>query len=208
MTNGVANMQKAIRSASTAKATRKSAPRKALQTKAFLAPNPADVQKVVKKVLQSPKRTASTRTRKARSATSVVSKQHAAILAKYKNISGVQRHQVIQTGLITSDLMHFVDSYVNISAGDVYKSLGVSPKTIERNATARLSPAHSNAALALIEVTELAERVLGGQAAAEEWMLQPAMGLDRQIPLHLLTSTPGIESVKELLQRIDYGVYA
>lgn len=67
--------------------------------------------------------------------------------------------------------------------------------------------ASSNAALALIEINGLAERVLGGHAAAEHWLSEPAIGLDGQRPIDLLSSSPGIESVKDLLQRIEYGVY-
>jgi putative toxin-antitoxin system antitoxin component (TIGR02293 family) len=50
--------------------------------------------------------------------------------------------------------------------------------------------------------------VLGTSEAAERWLSTPAMGLDQRKPIDLLESSDGIELVKTLLTRMDYGVYA
>lgn len=62
--------------------------------------------------------------------------------------------------------------------------------------------------MAVIEVTNTAQRVLGTRELAQAWLSQSAIALDGQKPLDMLSSTPGIESVKELLARLEYGVYA
>ncbi len=72
----------------------------------------------------------------------------------------------------------------------------------------KLNPKHSDAALALMEVTEAAERVLGSRLAAEQWLTRPAIALDRERPIDLLTSTIGIQAVKDLLTRMEHGVYS
>ena len=72
----------------------------------------------------------------------------------------------------------------------------------------KLNPKHSDAALALMEVTEAAERVLGSRLAAEQWLTRPAIALDRERPIDLLTSTTGIQAVKDLLTRMEHGVYS
>ena len=64
-----------------------------------------------------------------------------------------------------------------------------------------------DAATTLKEVTEIAKRVLGTDELAEQWMGQPALALDRQRPLDLLTAAPGVQAVKDLLTRMEFGVY-
>jgi putative toxin-antitoxin system antitoxin component (TIGR02293 family) len=72
----------------------------------------------------------------------------------------------------------------------------------------KLNPKHSEAELALMEVTEAAEKVLGSRLAAEQWLTRPAIALDRERPIDLLTSTTGIQAVKDLLTRMEHGVYS
>jgi putative toxin-antitoxin system antitoxin component (TIGR02293 family) len=67
---------------------------------------------------------------------------------------------------------------------------------------------NSDVTLALIEVTETAERVLGSRLAAQEWLTRPAVALDHKCPIDLLNDAPGIQSVKDLLTRIEHGVYS
>lgn len=93
-----------------------------------------------------------------------------------------------------------------VSAG--LKAIGISSKTLERKENDRLNRGHSDAAYALLEVMGTAERVLGNRPLAEQWLARPALSLNGQRPLDLLTTSPGIGAVKELLGRIEYGVHA
>jgi putative toxin-antitoxin system antitoxin component (TIGR02293 family) len=127
---------------------------------------------------------------------------------KYLDLSEVARHQQIHAGIAAADLQTQLDAFSHLRPVDVMKSIGVSTKTLDRKASERLNPRHSDAALALIEVSAQAERILGSASQAEDWLARPALGLDRQRPLDLLTSAPGIQAVKDLLTRIEYGVYA
>ncbi|WP_198674588.1 antitoxin Xre/MbcA/ParS toxin-binding domain-containing protein [Rhodoferax ferrireducens] len=56
-------------------------------------------------------------------------------------------------------------------------------------------------------MTAIAMRVLGTRELAEHWLAQPALALDCQKPEDLLTTAAGIRTVKDLLTRIEYGVY-
>jgi putative toxin-antitoxin system antitoxin component (TIGR02293 family) len=127
---------------------------------------------------------------------------------KYLDLSEVDRHLKVHEGIEAVDLKTQIDAFSHLRPADVMKSIGVSTKTLDRKATERLNPRHSDAALALIEITAQAERILGTPVLAEDWLSRPAVGLNRQRPLDLLTSTPGIQAVKDLLTRIEYGVYA
>jgi putative toxin-antitoxin system antitoxin component (TIGR02293 family) len=69
-------------------------------------------------------------------------------------------------------------------------------------------PDRSGADLALMEVTQLAEKVLGSADEAEQWISRAAHGLEGKRPIDLLTNPSGVSAVKDLLNRIEYGVYA
>lgn len=60
---------------------------------------------------------------------------------------------------------------------------------------------------ARIEVTAMATRVLGTIELAEHWLTHPALALGGQKPIDLLSTAAGIETVKALLTRMEYGVY-
>lgn len=135
-------------------------------------------------------------------------KRYRQIVEKYSGSTAIQRHQFVQDGIETSDLIGVCKSFTSIEYPDLLKSIGVSAKTLERKESDRLNPKHSDAALALMEVTENAEKVLGSRLAAEQWLIKPAVALDRVRPIDLLTSAPGIEAVKDLLTRIEHGVYS
>jgi putative toxin-antitoxin system antitoxin component (TIGR02293 family) len=57
------------------------------------------------------------------------------------------------------------------------------------------------------EILARATTLFGSQAAAEQWLEQPATGLDQRRPIDLMTTPTGLESVDDFLGRIEYGVY-
>lgn len=57
------------------------------------------------------------------------------------------------------------------------------------------------------DIHQLAVQVLGSQALAALWMEQPAVALDGRCPGELLESEAGARAVRELLMRIEFGVY-
>lgn len=52
-----------------------------------------------------------------------------------------------------------------------------------------------------------AAAVLGSEAAARQWMREPAMGLDRQVPAKLVSTAAGAELVDTFPEQLEYGVY-
>ena len=57
------------------------------------------------------------------------------------------------------------------------------------------------------EILDIAERVLGTRRSAENWLDRAAFGLGGQVPCDLITTQAGCTLVKDLLTRIEYGVY-
>ena len=58
-----------------------------------------------------------------------------------------------------------------------------------------------------MEIPELAAQVLGNAEGAQEWLRCPAWSLAGVKPVDLLSNKEGRETVRELLIRIEYGVY-
>jgi putative toxin-antitoxin system antitoxin component (TIGR02293 family) len=48
---------------------------------------------------------------------------------------------------------------------------------------------------------------LGNAEVAQQWMNQPAVALSGAVPVDLLSNPEGREAVRDLLMRIEYGVY-
>lgn len=123
-------------------------------------------------------------------------------------LTAVERHDLIMAGLPTHIVRDLLGTFHDISEERLLKAIGLSNKTLQRRAESRLGLRHSDAAIALIEVTDLAEHMLGTRSLAERWLAQPAIALNECCPIDLISTTPGIEAIKELLTRMEHGVYA
>ncbi len=127
--------------------------------------------------------------------------------------SALDAHDLIVQGIPSKSLFHLVDGVQVLSTGDVLtKAIGISIRTLQRRRSEvkqkLLSPEQSSRAWRFAEIIAKATEVLGTQAAAEAWLLEPAIGLDNRRPIDLLTSTAGAEAVDDYLTRIEYGVYS
>ena len=58
-----------------------------------------------------------------------------------------------------------------------------------------------------VTILSKAVQVLGSEASAREWMEQPAIGLDQQIPAKLIRTAGGAKLVDTYLDQIEHGVY-
>jgi putative toxin-antitoxin system antitoxin component (TIGR02293 family) len=57
------------------------------------------------------------------------------------------------------------------------------------------------------ELLARATTLFGSQAAAQQWLERPAIGLDQRRPIDLMTTSAGLELVENFLGRMEYGVY-
>lgn len=86
---------------------------------------------------------------------------------------------------------------------------------ISRRPSPRKKPVHklmtseqSSKAWNFAELMTQARTVFGSTDEAVRWLAQPALALERQRPVDLLASSAGYDLVKDLLTRLEYGVYA
>lgn len=60
---------------------------------------------------------------------------------------------------------------------------------------------------ALRELLAIAEEICGGKQAARRWLHSPGMALNRERPIDVLESPGGADLVRQLLGRLECGVY-
>jgi len=130
----------------------------------------------------------------------------------FVSATGVQAHDAVMRGVSGNTLTGIYKSARGgLSVEDVLKAVGVSPRTAQRIKAAPDKPLDARTTdgiYRLESVRALAREVLGSAQAADEWLNEEAMGLEFRKPIDLLSTSPGAEAVKTLLQRMKYGVYA
>lgn len=121
-------------------------------------------------------------------------------------------HENIQLGFPSKSLLIFLRQFPSIGREDtIDKVVGVSLRTFQRHKKAgakdRLNREQSGKLYKAAEIVAKAVDVLGSTEAAERFLEEPVMALDRRRPIDLLSTPAGAELVEKHLVRIDYGVY-
>jgi len=125
--------------------------------------------------------------------------------------SPLEAHVLLTEGLPNAALLHLVDSLGALGGGSaIEKAVGISTRTIQRKKiapTESLDPVQSGRTWKFAEILARASHIFGSQDEAEDWMNRPAIGLDGERPLDLLSTPAGQEMVESYLTQIEYGVY-
>ena len=119
-------------------------------------------------------------------------------------------HELLHRGLPRGALTSLIENLHAIHADEASEALGVSLRTLQRHKAApveRLDVPQSGRAWKFAEILARATRVFGSQDEAEQWLKRPAIGLDQQRPIDLLTTPAGVKLVEDYLGRIEYSVY-
>jgi putative toxin-antitoxin system antitoxin component (TIGR02293 family) len=120
-------------------------------------------------------------------------------------------HDFIQAGIPRSELVKTLRAFPNLCKDDLLpNALGVSLRTIQRmqvDSDKNMSVEQAGRLITFKKIISLAIEVLASQPAAENWLLQKAIGLDQRRPLELMTTDVGSQAVHTLLEQIDAGVY-
>ncbi len=122
-----------------------------------------------------------------------------------------QVHELLQRGLPAAAVVSFSEQCAALPIEDVLDLIGISKRTYARKKESpqdALSTVESNNLWKIAGLVTKASEVLGNRDAAERWFLQPALALNGQRPLDLAKTETGTELVRDLLLRMEYGVYA
>lgn len=121
-------------------------------------------------------------------------------------------HEIILGGFPSLALTTLVGRVDLLKQPDfLERAVGVSQRTLQRRkgeAVARkLSPEQSGRAWKFAEILAKATEIFGSQDEAEQWLERPALGLNNNRPIDLLSTLAGVELVEAHLERIEFGVY-
>ncbi len=128
------------------------------------------------------------------------------------NISEVHEPATVyglaNTGVSKSDFLSFVaESGLNLT--EFSALLPVSKRTIEKVKDADLlSPQVSDRLLSLISLYQFGHQVLGDKELFKLWLKTPILALSSKRPLDFLNNETGISLVRDLLGRLEHGVYS
>jgi len=120
-------------------------------------------------------------------------------------------HKMLKSGLPQKALDHLVGTIGFVTGGRHFEeAFGMTYRTYQRRkdpGTQPLSPEQSGKTWVFANIFAKAIEIFGSREAAEAWISEPVMGLNRQVPLELLQTPIGVELVNEFLTRLEYGVY-
>jgi putative toxin-antitoxin system antitoxin component (TIGR02293 family) len=124
--------------------------------------------------------------------------------------SELEAHELLHRGLPRAALSNLVDNLHVIQVDEATEAMGMSLRTLQRHKNTpaeHLDVQQSGRAWKFAEILAKATHVLGSQEEAEQWLKRPAIGLNRQRPIDLLTTPAGAKLVETYLGRLEYGVY-
>ena len=120
----------------------------------------------------------------------------------------VTMYGLANKGISKSDFLSFVaESGLNIT--EFSSLLPVSKRTIEKvKDHDLLSPQVSDRLLSLISLYQFGYQVLGDKDAFKTWLMTPILALSSKRPVDFLNNETGISLVRDLLGRLEHGVYS
>jgi putative toxin-antitoxin system antitoxin component (TIGR02293 family) len=116
--------------------------------------------------------------------------------------------EMVRAGLPHSALESLVHT-LGLPADALTASLALPKRTLaRRKKQAKLNMQESDRLLRLAQVAARAVEVLGSSAKASAWLQKPNRALGHVPPLEQMDTDVGAHMVKELLGRIEHGVFS
>ena len=116
---------------------------------------------------------------------------------------------VAEKGLKRKLIWNFMD-YFNISPDTMAELLNTSPKTVYswKKSTSNFNKEDAIQLLALSELFQYGIKVFEDKANFFEWLDESNKSIGGLRPISILFAPYGIERVKDMLGRIEYGIFA
>lgn len=119
-------------------------------------------------------------------------------------------HEIIALGLPNKAVDRLASRLTVMEDESFEQAIGISARTLQRWAKSpsqKLSQEQSGRVWKFAELLAKAAAVLGSLAEAEQWFERPAIGLNQQRPIDLLSTPAGIGLLEDYLGRLAHGVY-
>jgi putative toxin-antitoxin system antitoxin component (TIGR02293 family) len=126
--------------------------------------------------------------------------------------NSLEAHEMLSHGLPGRALDHLLRALLVMRVGDgaLEHALGLSLRTLQRHRSApsrTLGTEQGGRIWKFAEILAKATKVFGDQTEAEQWLGRPAVGLNQNRPIDLLSTPAGAKLVEDFLERLEYGVY-
>ena len=129
---------------------------------------------------------------------------------KHAVSDSLDAHRLIAAGLPGEALSHLESRLTVLDTIAFEKAIGMSLRTLQRRRADPGQPLSVDQGWRVWKFAEIlarASEVMGSQRDAEEWLNEPAIGLNGYRPLDLLATSAGADLVEAFLGQIEYGVY-
>lgn len=130
--------------------------------------------------------------------------------ASLRNVDSRQRlYHVIRERPLKKKHVAHISFKLGLQQKETAELIGVSVRTYQRQKnTAPITNAASENVLKLAELFQLGLNAFDNdEKAFASWLNAPIPALNNETPVHMLSSSLGIDLVKEELLRIEYGIY-
>jgi putative toxin-antitoxin system antitoxin component (TIGR02293 family) len=121
-----------------------------------------------------------------------------------------EAHTLVERGIPAEALVRIFETFKAIPFEEKLAAVGISARSFARRKAApktRLPLGESERLWRFALLLGQATKVFGSPEGAEEWMTEPALGLEYQRPIEVLTTNPGALLVHQYLGRIEFCVY-
>lgn len=123
-------------------------------------------------------------------------------------VSSLSLIETIRSGITKQSVLDLANLY-DMSIPEISKLLPVTERTIQRKSPSEVM--RPEVAEHIIELANLAiygVAVLGNRTAFLSWVNTPLLALNNLKPISILDTIHGIGLVKDILGRIEYGVFS
>ena len=130
--------------------------------------------------------------------------------ASLRNVDSRQRlYYVIRERPLRKKHVAHISFKLGLQQKETAELIGVSVRTYQRQkSTTPITNAASENVLKLAELFQLGLNAFDNdEKALVSWLNSPIPALSNETPIHMLSSSLGIDLVKEELLRIEYGIY-
>lgn len=120
----------------------------------------------------------------------------------------VIRYKKATEGISKSDFLVIVTN-TGLNLTQFSALLPVSKRTIEKTKDQELlSPLVSDRVLQIAALYQFGANVIGNNQQFQEWLQSPLIALGGKKPVDFMNNDTGISMIKDLLGRIEHGIYS
>ncbi len=123
-------------------------------------------------------------------------------------MTSLEKMKVVHAGLSKNDL-ESLKTKTRLDYGKLARVLSVTRATlINKKKQEKFSAVLSERIMSLADIYSYGYEVFGDEGRFNQWMFHPNRALNGQAPYELMDNQYGRQEVRDIIGRIDYGVYS